>query len=129
MSPKTGWLEERMSPDDLGSTTHRHLPPPPAFFPRDRARDRPGRSVPDGLGAAALRTARGTNSPVRQPGPGGGDFRTDTGLGTPAAVTGTLPHSRRGRPPHPPAPPGAGAAGTGSADGFGARRTSRGVAR
>ncbi|NUP68418.1 MAG: glycoside hydrolase family 95 protein, partial [Nonomuraea sp.] len=27
VSPKTGWLEEWMSPDNLGETTHRHLSP------------------------------------------------------------------------------------------------------
>ncbi|WP_394830427.1 glycoside hydrolase family 95 protein [Pendulispora rubella] len=36
VSPKTGWLEEWMSPDNLGETTHRHLSPLIGFFPGDR---------------------------------------------------------------------------------------------
>jgi alpha-L-fucosidase 2 len=36
VSPKTGWLQEWMSPDNLGETTHRHLSPLIGFFPGDR---------------------------------------------------------------------------------------------
>ncbi len=38
VSPKTGWLEEWMSPDNLGETTHRHLSPLIGLFPGDRIR-------------------------------------------------------------------------------------------
>jgi alpha-L-fucosidase 2 len=38
VSDKTGWLEEWMSPDNLGETTHRHLSPLIGFFPGDRIR-------------------------------------------------------------------------------------------
>ncbi|MFE7156645.1 glycoside hydrolase N-terminal domain-containing protein [Streptomyces sp. NPDC057636] len=62
VSPKTGWLEEWMSPDNLGETTHRHLSPLVGLFPGDRIR--PDDSTPAALldGAAALLTARGTQS-------------------------------------------------------------------
>ncbi|MET7617784.1 glycoside hydrolase N-terminal domain-containing protein [Streptomyces sp. NPDC005408] len=61
VSPKTGWLQEWMSPDDLGETTHRHLSPLMGLFPGDRIR--PG-AVSDELldGATALLTARGMDS-------------------------------------------------------------------
>ncbi|WP_329792299.1 glycoside hydrolase family 95 protein [Lentzea sp. DG1S-22] len=36
VSPKTGMLQEWMSPDDLGETTHRHLSALVGFFPGDR---------------------------------------------------------------------------------------------
>ena len=36
VSQKTGMLQEWMSPDDLGETTHRHLSPLVGFFPGDR---------------------------------------------------------------------------------------------
>jgi len=36
VSPKTGWLQEWMSPDNLGDTTHRHLSGLVGFFPGDR---------------------------------------------------------------------------------------------
>jgi alpha-L-fucosidase 2 len=36
VSPTSGWLEEWMSPDNLGETTHRHLSPLIGFFPGDR---------------------------------------------------------------------------------------------
>ncbi|MEU0648344.1 glycosyl hydrolase family 95 catalytic domain-containing protein [Streptomyces umbrinus] len=36
VSPKTGWLEEWMSPENLGETTHRHLSPLIGFYPGDR---------------------------------------------------------------------------------------------
>ncbi|MGX5185962.1 glycosyl hydrolase family 95 catalytic domain-containing protein [Streptomyces avermitilis] len=62
VSPKTGWLEEWMSPDNLGETTHRHLSPLINLFPGDRIR--PDDSTPKGIveGATALLTARGMNS-------------------------------------------------------------------
>ncbi|AOR36550.1 hypothetical protein BFF78_40725 [Streptomyces fodineus] len=62
VSPKTGWLEEWMSPDDLGETTHRHLSPLIGLFPGDRIR--PDGSTPKDIlaGATALLTARGMNS-------------------------------------------------------------------
>ncbi|MEU1404599.1 glycoside hydrolase N-terminal domain-containing protein [Streptomyces sp. NPDC005728] len=62
VSPKTGRLEEWMSPDDLGETTHRHLSPLIGLFPGDRIR--PDGSTPAALvdGATALLTARGMNS-------------------------------------------------------------------
>ncbi|MFE9622623.1 glycoside hydrolase N-terminal domain-containing protein [Streptomyces sp. NPDC006527] len=62
VSPKTGRLEEWMSPDDLGETTHRHLSPLVGLFPGDRIR--PDGSTPEEIvdGATALLTARGMNS-------------------------------------------------------------------
>jgi alpha-L-fucosidase 2 len=36
VSPKTGWLEEWMTPDSLGEPEHRHLSPLIGFFPGDR---------------------------------------------------------------------------------------------
>lgn len=36
VSPKNGWLEEWMTPDNLGETRHRHLSPLVGFFPGDR---------------------------------------------------------------------------------------------
>ena len=62
VSPKTGWLEEWMSPDNLGETTHRHLSPLFGLFPGDRIR--PDDSTPKEIlaGATALLTARGMNS-------------------------------------------------------------------
>ncbi|KUJ54205.1 glycoside hydrolase N-terminal domain-containing protein [Streptomyces sp. NPDC093228] len=62
VSPKTGWLEEWMSPDNLGETTHRHLSPLIGLFPGDRIR--PDGSTPSDIvdGATALLTARGMNS-------------------------------------------------------------------
>ncbi|WP_327287189.1 glycosyl hydrolase family 95 catalytic domain-containing protein [Streptomyces sp. NBC_01198] len=62
VSPTTGWLEEWMSPDNLGETTHRHLSPLFGLFPGDRIR--PDDSTPKGIlaGATALLTARGMNS-------------------------------------------------------------------
>lgn len=61
VSPKSGWLEEWMSPDNLGETTHRHLSPLIGLFPGDRIR--PG-AVNDSIitGAQALLTARGMDS-------------------------------------------------------------------
>lgn len=62
VSPKTGWLEEWMSPDNLGETTHRHLSAHIGLFPGDRIR--PDDSTPKDIldGATALLTARGMNS-------------------------------------------------------------------
>lgn len=62
VSSKTGWLEEWMSPDNLGETTHRHLSPLVGLFPGDRIR--PDDSTPKDIlaGATALLTARGMNS-------------------------------------------------------------------
>ncbi|MFD9389396.1 glycoside hydrolase N-terminal domain-containing protein [Streptomyces sp. NPDC060000] len=62
VSPRTGWLEEWMSPDNLGETTHRHLSPLVGLFPGDRIR--PDGSTPKETvdGATALLTARGMNS-------------------------------------------------------------------
>ncbi|MFI5633073.1 glycosyl hydrolase family 95 catalytic domain-containing protein [Streptomyces sp. NPDC051664] len=58
VSPTTGWLQEWMSPDNLGETTHRHLSPLVGLFPGDRIR--PDAS-PAALvkGATELLTARG----------------------------------------------------------------------
>ncbi|MGW1911525.1 glycosyl hydrolase family 95 catalytic domain-containing protein [Streptomyces sp. NPDC002076] len=62
VSPRTGWLEEWMSPENLGETTHRHLSPLIGLFPGDRIR--PDDSTPKDIlaGATALLTARGMNS-------------------------------------------------------------------
>jgi len=38
VSAKTGWLQEWMTPDNLGETTHRHLSGLVGFFPGDRLR-------------------------------------------------------------------------------------------
>ncbi|MFI6350138.1 glycosyl hydrolase family 95 catalytic domain-containing protein [Streptomyces sp. NPDC050560] len=61
VSPATGWLEEWMSPDNLGETEHRHLSPLIGLFPGDRIRHGAG---PDDLlaGVRALLTARGMDS-------------------------------------------------------------------
>ena len=62
ISPTTGWLEEWMTPDNLGETTHRHLSPLIGLFPGDRIR--PDDSTPKDIlaGATALLTARGMTS-------------------------------------------------------------------
>ncbi|MEB8336969.1 glycosyl hydrolase family 95 catalytic domain-containing protein [Streptomyces endophyticus] len=61
VSPKSGRLEEWMSEDDLGETTHRHLSPLINLFPGDRIR--PDAGDPEILkGATALLTARGMES-------------------------------------------------------------------
>ncbi|SCE02502.1 alpha-L-fucosidase 2 [Streptomyces sp. DvalAA-14] len=61
VSPKTGWLEEWMSPDNLGETTHRHLSPLIGFFPGDRINtDTSPAALLDGV--RALLTARGMDS-------------------------------------------------------------------
>ena len=61
VSSTTGWLEEWMTPDDLGDPTHRHLSPLIGFFPGDRiCYD----TSPAALltGARNLLTARGLQS-------------------------------------------------------------------
>ncbi|MEY9988835.1 alpha-L-fucosidase 2 [Streptomyces sp. V4I8] len=62
VSATTGWLEEWMSPDNLGESTHRHLSPLVGLFPGDRIR--PDGSAPADIvaGATALLTARGMES-------------------------------------------------------------------
>ncbi|WP_326953378.1 glycosyl hydrolase family 95 catalytic domain-containing protein [Amycolatopsis sp. NBC_01286] len=61
VSPTTGWLEEWMSPDNLGETTHRHLSPLIGFFPGDRiATDTSSAELLGGV--RALLTARGMDS-------------------------------------------------------------------
>ncbi|MDH6612869.1 alpha-L-fucosidase 2 [Streptomyces sp. SAI-208] len=61
VSPKTGWLEEWMSPENLGETTHRHLSPLIGFYPGDRiTADRSPAELIDGV--RALLTARGTDT-------------------------------------------------------------------
>ncbi|MEV6794565.1 glycoside hydrolase N-terminal domain-containing protein [Streptomyces sp. NPDC051320] len=61
VSPKTGWLEEWMTPDNLGDTTHRHLSPLIGLFPGDRITpaDSPAELV---TGVRNLLTARGMTS-------------------------------------------------------------------
>jgi alpha-L-fucosidase 2 len=61
VSPETGWLEEWMTPDNLGEVTHRHLSPLIGFFPGDRIKND---SSPADLltGVRALLTARGMES-------------------------------------------------------------------
>ncbi|MCQ4210748.1 glycosyl hydrolase family 95 catalytic domain-containing protein [Streptomyces longispororuber] len=61
VSPKTGWLEEWMSEDNLGETTHRHLSPLINLFPGDRIRPDAGDPVIL-KGATELLTARGMES-------------------------------------------------------------------
>lgn len=59
VSSKTGWLEEWMTPDDLGEPEHRHLSPLVGFFPGDRIRV--GESAPELIeGVTRLLEARGT---------------------------------------------------------------------
>ncbi|WP_329378824.1 glycosyl hydrolase family 95 catalytic domain-containing protein [Streptomyces sp. NBC_01716] len=61
VSPKTGWLEEWMSPENLGETTHRHLSPLIGFYPGDRiAADTSPAKLLDGV--RELLTARGMDS-------------------------------------------------------------------
>ncbi|MGK3202209.1 glycosyl hydrolase family 95 catalytic domain-containing protein [Amycolatopsis sp. MEPSY49] len=61
VSPTTGWLEEWMSPDNLGEPTHRHLSPLIGFFPGDRiAADTAPPELLDGV--RALLIARGMDS-------------------------------------------------------------------
>ena len=59
VSRKSGWLEEWMTPDDLGEPEHRHLSPLVGFFPGDRVRI--GESSPELIeGVTRLLEARGT---------------------------------------------------------------------
>ena len=59
VSPKTGWLEEWMTPDDLGEKEHRHLSPLVGFFPGDRiTTDGSPPTLIDGV--TSLLKARGT---------------------------------------------------------------------
>ncbi|MFI9100690.1 glycosyl hydrolase family 95 catalytic domain-containing protein [Streptomyces fildesensis] len=61
VSATTGWLEEWMSNDNLGETTHRHLSPLIGLFPGDRIN--PATSPPALLtGVTNLLTARGMES-------------------------------------------------------------------
>jgi alpha-L-fucosidase 2 len=61
VSPKTGWLEEWMSPDNLGETAHRHLSPLIGFYPGDRINtDTSPSALLDGV--RALLTARGMDT-------------------------------------------------------------------
>ncbi|MEU1623332.1 glycoside hydrolase N-terminal domain-containing protein [Streptomyces sp. NPDC005722] len=61
VSPKTGWLEEWMTPDNLGEVTHRHLSPLIGFYPGDRiAADTSSPALLEGV--RALLTARGMDS-------------------------------------------------------------------
>ncbi|MFE6554083.1 glycoside hydrolase N-terminal domain-containing protein [Streptomyces sp. NPDC057746] len=61
VSPTSGWLEEWMSPDNLGEEQHRHLSPLIGFFPGDRITHD---SSPSDLlsGVRALLAARGMDS-------------------------------------------------------------------
>jgi alpha-L-fucosidase 2 len=61
VSPTSGWLQEWMSPDNLGETTHRHLSPLIGLFPGDRIRTG---AVNDTIvkGATNLLIARGMDS-------------------------------------------------------------------
>jgi alpha-L-fucosidase 2 len=61
VSPTSSWLEEWMSPDNLGETTHRHLSPLIGFFPGDRiTTDTAPAALLDGV--RNLLTARGMDS-------------------------------------------------------------------
>jgi alpha-L-fucosidase 2 len=61
VSPATGWLEEWMSPDNLGENQHRHLSPLINFFPGDRINtdDSPAEIID---GVRNLLIGRGMNS-------------------------------------------------------------------
>ncbi|MFC9494979.1 glycoside hydrolase N-terminal domain-containing protein [Streptomyces sp. NPDC056982] len=61
VSPKSGRLEEWMSEDDLGETTHRHLSPLINLFPGDRIRPDAG-DAELLKGATQLLTSRGMES-------------------------------------------------------------------
>jgi alpha-L-fucosidase 2 len=61
VSPKTGWLQEWMTPDNLGEVDHRHLSPLIGFFPGDRiAADTSPRALLTGV--RNLLIARGMES-------------------------------------------------------------------
>ncbi len=61
VSPETGWLQEWMTPENLGEVTHRHLSPLIGFYPGDRITTD---TSPAGLidGVRNLLTARGMDS-------------------------------------------------------------------
>jgi alpha-L-fucosidase 2 len=61
VSPLTGWLEEWMTPENLGDPAHRHLSPLIGFFPGDRINvdTSPADLI---TGVRNLLTARGMNS-------------------------------------------------------------------
>jgi alpha-L-fucosidase 2 len=61
VSPVTGWLEEWMTPENLGDPAHRHLSPLIGFFPGDRINldASPAELI---TGVRNLLTARGMNS-------------------------------------------------------------------
>ncbi|HWG27447.1 glycosyl hydrolase family 95 catalytic domain-containing protein [Actinospica sp.] len=61
VSPTTGWLEEWMTPDNLGETTHRHLSPLIGLFPGDRL-TYDGMPADIAAGVVNLLTARGMTS-------------------------------------------------------------------
>jgi alpha-L-fucosidase 2 len=59
VSSESGWLEEWMTPDDLGEPEHRHLSPLVGFFPGDRIRvDESPPALIEGV--SKLLKARGT---------------------------------------------------------------------
>jgi alpha-L-fucosidase 2 len=61
ISPTSGWLEEWMSPDNLGEDQHRHLSPLIGFFPGDRITlDSSPKELTDAV--RALLVARGMDS-------------------------------------------------------------------
>ncbi|WP_407638956.1 glycosyl hydrolase family 95 catalytic domain-containing protein [Actinacidiphila yeochonensis] len=61
VSPTSGWLEEWMSPDNLGEDQHRHLSPLIGFFPGDRI-TLDGSPAELLSGVRALLVARGMDS-------------------------------------------------------------------
>ncbi|MEZ0095147.1 glycoside hydrolase N-terminal domain-containing protein [Streptacidiphilus sp. EB129] len=61
VSPTTGWLEEWMTPDNLGETAHRHLSPLVGLFPGDRL-TYDGMPADIATGVRNLLTARGMTS-------------------------------------------------------------------
>lgn len=61
VSPQTGWLQEWMTPENLGDVTHRHLSPLIGFYPGDRiTTDTSPAALIDGV--RNLLTARGMDS-------------------------------------------------------------------
>jgi alpha-L-fucosidase 2 len=61
VSPSTGWLEEWMTPDNLGDSAHRHLSPLIGLFPGDRiTADRSPAALIAGV--TSLLTARGMST-------------------------------------------------------------------
>jgi alpha-L-fucosidase 2 len=112
VSATTGRLEEWMSPDNLGETTHRHLSPLVGLFPGDRIRPDGSTPADTVAGATALLTARGMESFgwakawrglcwARLKNAGTAYqlvvFPIDANFGTPAAMTELLVYSRPGR--------------------------------